>query len=432
MNSVRQISFLWLGSMGGAAFAFFIQLVLARSLSSDEFGLFSSVMNMVMVVVPIAGFGVAQFWLKAFGEEGWLATRWFPASFKFTLITSMGALLMLIFWAIGGPHDSITRNLIICLSFYVLGQIAIELVSSKYQLEEEYIKLAWWQLLPHMVRFFLLASFLIFLGLDLSVIEIGYMYSCVAVFFFIIGMRILFAMYHGRFLLSGHGIRPAVKSKEVDFPKVGEVLTSAWPFGLAAFSNLIYYQSDIVLVKYYAGDASAGTYSVSFTVMAAFYLLPGVIYQKYLLPKMHRWANLRVEKLYEIYRVGNYIMLALGMLLSITLWVISGDLIGLLFGERYEESARILKVLAFSAPIIFMAFSTGATLVTRENMRLKVTYMLMVAGLNVVLNILFIPEYGAIGAAYTTLVSNAALLLLYYRGAQKHVFGRGFFDLRKN
>src|SRR5690606_14171298 len=108
-----------------------------------------------------------------------------------------------------------------------------------------------------------------------------------------------------------------------------------------------------------------------------------------------------------------------------TLWVISGDLIGLLFGERYEESARILKVLAFSAPIIFMAFSTGATLVTRENMRLKVTYMLMVAGLNVVLNILFIPEYGAIGAAYTTLVSNAAVLLLYYRGAQKHVFGRG-------
>jgi O-antigen/teichoic acid export membrane protein len=432
IRSAKLISFLWLGSICGAAFAFLTQVMLARNLSANEFGLFSSVMAMVLLVVPLAGFGVSQFWLKAFGEEGWSATKWLSASFRFVLITTIISLLVLYIWASGGPHDSATRNLIFVLSFYVLGQLAMELVSGKYQLEEEYIKLAGWQLFPHLARFSVVASLLLLLDSEFGAKEVGYMYTGVSIFFFIVGLYFLIAMRRGDFALKGHGAKPIVLDEKAIQPSIVAVLASAWPFGVAAFSQLVYYQSDIILVKYYMGDAAAGIYNVSFTIMTAVYLFPGVVYQKFFLPKMHRWASASRDLFYEVYRVGNYIMLAFGILAASVLWVLSDFVIGLLFGGQYDESSRILQVLVLSAPVVFLAFSVGATLVTREHMRLKVKYMLWVAILNFSLNIIFIPIYGALGAAYTTLISNIALLFLYYRGAQKIVFGRGFFDLRKN
>ncbi|HUE91181.1 flippase [Pseudomonas sp.] len=432
VKAVKAVSFLWLGSIGGAACAFFTQVLLARQLNADEFGLFSSAMAMVLLVVPLAGFGVAQFWLKAFGEEGWTAVRWFPSSFKSVFITTLSALLILYGWAWGGPHDSITKELIIILSFYVLGQLALELVSGRYQLEEQYFKLSAWQFLPHFTRLVMLILLFFIIDAGFDVLNVGSIYAVVSLLFFMTGLYVVDAMYRGRFFLRGHGAKPVMSSNDNKAaPAISAVLMSAWPFGVAALSHLVYYQSDIILIKYYIGDAEAGIYNVGFTVMAAVYLFPGVVYQKFFLPKMHRWANSSREQLFEVYRIGNYAMLILGLITALFLWGISSVMIDLIFGAQYEMSIGVLKVLALSAPITFLAFSVGATLVTQEHMRMKVKYMLVVAVINVALNIVFIPIYGVIGAAYTTLLSNGVLLFLYYRGAQKYVFGRGFFDLRK-
>lgn len=428
-QSFKFVSFLWLGSIGGAACAFLTQVILARKLGADDFGLFSSVMAIVLIIVPVAGFGVSQFWLKAFGEEGWSATRWLPSSLLFIILTTALSFLILIVWAYLGPHETYTEKLIIVLSFYLLGQVSIELVSGRFQLEERYVNLAFWQFSPHLLRFFLV-GFLALFYVDMGALEAGFAFSAVSFFVFLVGVYFVKSMWFGKLRLKGHGENSNISHGRVN-PKLFDIFQAAWPFGLAAFSQLIYYQSDIVFIKYYVGDVEAGIYGVSFTVIAAVYLFPAVLYQKFFLPKLHRWANSSVNKLYEVYRFGNYAMLVFGVLIALLIFVLSEFLIGTLFGEKYLGAVRLLNVLSISVPIIFIAFSVGATLVTRENMRLKVMYMLVVAALNVFLNIIFVPQYGAVGAAYTTVASNAVLLFLYYWGAQKKVFGRSLFDLRK-
>src|SRR3546814_4412984 len=41
----------------------------------------------------------------------------------------------------------------------------------------------------------------------------------------------------------------------------------------------------------FRSDEAAGVYNVAFVIMSAVYLIPSVIYQKFLLPKIHIWAN---------------------------------------------------------------------------------------------------------------------------------------------
>lgn len=424
LKTIKLLSFLWMGSLASALFAFLTQVIMARGLGVGEFGSFSSALATVALFAPLAGFGVPALWLKVFGVEGWEGLRWIKPSFGFVFGSTLLVLLVIFLWGGLGAHESATKHLIFILSFYILGQVAIELVSSKFQLEERYLELAVWQLFPHVLRFVLIAVMFWLVSDYASLTLAGAIYSAVAVICLVLSAVPLLRMSRGNFLLRGHsGSHVLGSCGDLGWK---EVACNAWPFGVGAFAHLIYFQSDIILIKYMVGNEAAGHYNVAFTVIAAIYLLPSVLYQKFLLPKMHRWAAHDKERFYLVYRKGNLAMLCFGLVAMTGVWLLGDGFIVLLFGSSYKETSGLLNILAVSAPLISVALSAGATLVTNENVREKVKYMLFVAVLNFLMNVVVIPIWGAEGAALTTVASNAVLLALYLYGAERKVFQKRF------
>jgi len=420
-KALKTISLLWISSLFGAGCAFLIQVILARYLSPVDFGDFAAAFATVTLFVPLAGFGIAQFWLKVFGEEGWSATRWFSSSFTFIIISSLSVLAFLLFWAIIGPHDKTMQVVLFILSFYIFGQVALELIGSKLQLEEKYVYLALWQLSPHLIRLITIGYIVFLSSIILTPLLVALTYTSVAVIFTIIGGVQFYLIKRGNFHLKGHTLN--ISSKTQVIPNIKILISQVWPFGLAGLFHLIYFQSDIILIKYISGSEAAANYNVAFTVMVAVYILPTVIYQKFLLPKMHRWAHHDREKFYKTYNDGNRIMLFLGLLAMILIWLLIPSFIPFIFGaNKYTSSIDILNILAFSIPVLFVASSVGSTLVTKEHMKSKVKCMGTVAIINIILNIILIPTYGTFGAAIATVISNVILLLLYYITAIKLVF----------
>ena len=114
-------------------------------------------------------------------------------------------------------------------------------------------------------------------------------------------------------------------------------------------------------------------------------------------------------------------MLFLGLIFLIGIWITADWMVSILFGDHYAQAAFILKILSFSVPFMFVAFSSGAVLVTQNNMKLKVKLMILVALLNISLNLVLIPLYGMVGAATATIISNALLALLYFITAKRLV-----------
>lgn len=412
-KSAGAVAILLMATIAGAALNFGVQVLLARVLDVEAFGAFASSLAMVMLVAPLAGFGVSGYWLKLYGHEGWAAQRWLPASFRFLLMSTSLVIVAVFVWAWLGPHDDLIAMLLVLLSTVILGQLAVELSSVKYQLEGKYGGVALWQFLPHFLRFAGVAALVLALGQErFEVTYAASVFAIVAIILLVLGARQMLKFTRADFVLEGHlGVFSDTRGRDVKSPTMIEVMSGSWPFGLAGIFYLIYFQSDIILVKYLVDDVAAGIYNVAFVVMAAVYLFPSVLYQKFLLPKLHRWAYHDSGRLARTYRVGNIVMLALGVLAMLMLWLLAPPVLPWLFGGDYRDAVALVMILAVAAPFRFLASSAGAMLSTRNHIHIKVRLMSMAAALNIVLNLILISHFSVAGAALATVATEATICI---------------------
>jgi O-antigen/teichoic acid export membrane protein len=420
-KTLKAVSFLWLGSLAGSGSTFLIYVILARKIGPEKFGILSNSLAIISVLAFLAGFGISKTWLKLFGEEGWRAIRWVKPSLKYVGVSLLLSLTIIFVISWISFEDVETRNLILILIFHLLGLTSVELVSSKLQLEERFGFLSVWQLSPNLIRLFALAASFFILKRTLNLYQIGFVYAVVGVLFLIVSIKPLSQMIKGRINLKGHDIKKYDLSEKIGLK---QIFNEAWPFGLAQFFAFIYLQSDIIMVKYLSSNLETGYYNAAFTIMAGLLLIPSVLFGKYLLPKYHRWANKDRIKFYKAYKKGNQLMLISGLFILIVLVVSSKNLVPIVFGESFSKAVILVNILAFSIPVSFVSYSVGATLVTKNHMKYKVKLMGSVALLNVLLNLFLIPNYGAKGAAFATIISNILLFVLYLISVKKMVFNK--------
>ncbi len=408
---------LYSSSLVGSGSTFLIYTILARSLGVKDFGIFGATFSLLTIFKIIAEFGLSQLLLKKFGIYGWNGISWVRPIFKSLLYTTSISFVFVISWSYFGPHEDLEKKIMLIMSVYILGQVVVEFVSSVFQVEERYSFLAIWQLSSNLLRLILFVFMVFFLKINITLSDTAYIYFYVGILFSVVGWV---KIYLKDIKLSGHGKRP--KKLEEKKILVKNVFKEVWPFGFASIFAFIYLQSDIVMVKYISGDIEAGYYNVSFVIMTALMLFPSVLYQKYFLPKYHRWANLDRKMFFHAYKTGNLAMLLSGIFFMLTIFIFSGIIVEYFFGIKFMNSVGMVKVLSLSIPLYFVSYSVGAVLVTKEHMKTKVKLMGVTAVVNILLNLYLIRYYGAYGAAISTVFCNLLLMLLYLFFAQRYVF----------
>ena len=108
------------GTLLTALLNFATQFMLAKHMSPSDFGIFSSAFYLTMTVAPLCGFGIPQFWLKAFGSEGWGGVRFIIPGLTFTLFTTSIIIVILSGWFLYTEYYH--QKLLFLLSFIVLSQ----------------------------------------------------------------------------------------------------------------------------------------------------------------------------------------------------------------------------------------------------------------------------------------------------------------------
>ena len=417
------MSMLWVATAVGALMAFLTQALLARELGPADYGLFTSSLATVTMVAPLAGFGLSQFWLKAYGGEGWAADRWLRPSLRFIGVTTLLTLALLALWSlVGAPADA--RATLLLLLPVVPGVLAVSLLSSKLRLEERHGALALWQLLTPGSRLLVALALLLVPALAGRFVAVGF--ALTALVLSAVALPHMLAMLRGHIKLYGHGPRapapPPVTGTVADVatatPGTRQLWSQAWAYGLAAVLYPIFFQISTVLVKYLDGNVQAGIFGIALAVMSAIYLIPATLYGKFLLSKLHRWAVHDPRKFWLVYRNGNLAMFASGLLVSGGVVVFAPWLVPLMFGEKYRPVVPVLMVLALCPPIRFLSSGVGSALLSERHMRYRVLAMGLSAVVVVVLNVLLIPLYHEVGAAIATVLGEAALLMALYLGVR--------------
>lgn len=402
------ISMLGAATFVGAVMVFLTQTLLARELGPADYGLFASSLATVTMVAPLAGFGLTQFLLKVYGVEGWQANRWLPTAMRFLRFTTLLAITLVVGWALFGAPRNGTRFDLLVLWPVILGVLAIELVGNRCRLEDRLGAMALWQMAIPASRLVVAIALLLVPHLSGRFVALGY--CAISLGVALAAWPQIRAMLHGDFDLHGHGPRPPDAAPPRP-PGIGALWSEAWAYGVYFALYPVFFQISTILLKYLSGDAQAGLYSIALAVITAIYLIPAVIYQKFLLARLHRWAAHDRPKFRAVYRQGNIGMLLLGLAIGAGVVVCSPWVVPLVFGERYRGVVDILMVLALCPPIRFLSTAMGAALLTQDHMRFRVYAMAVATLVAIGLNALLIPRYAEHGAAWATVVAETVLLL---------------------
>jgi O-antigen/teichoic acid export membrane protein len=408
-RAVMTVSMLGVATAAGAVMVFLTQALLARQMGPTAYGLFASSLATVTMIAPLAGFGLTQFNLKVYGVEGWAAYRWLRPALRFLLFTSLLAIGLVVAWALLiAPRDD-TRFSLLVLTPVVLGILAVNLVGNKLRLEDRYARMALTQMLIPGSR--LLVAIALLLVPQLTGRFVALSYGVISLLVALWAIPQLRPMIRGDIDLKGHGPRSAPAATPAIAPGVGDLWSQAWAYGVYAALYPVFFQISTILLKYLQGDAPAGLYAIALAVMTAIYLIPATIYQKFLLGKLHRWAAHDKPKFRLVYRRGNVIMLALGLAVGAGLVLFGPWLVPLIFGEEYRRVSTILMVLALCPPIRFLSTAMGSALLTENHMRFRVYAMALATVAAVAGNLLLIPTFGVMGAAWATVIAETVLLL---------------------
>jgi len=97
-------------------------------------------------------------------------------------------------------------------------------------------------------------------------------------------------------------------------PELRHVFTEALPYVMQTMFFLVGSQGIVAIIERLLGPRDAAIYNVAFLILSAVYLIPTVIYTKYLVGKIFRWWAQDRQMFNAAFHVGVAVLLGLGLL----------------------------------------------------------------------------------------------------------------------
>lgn len=167
---------------------------------------------------------------------------------------------------------------------------------------------------------------------------------------------------------------------------------------------------DQIMLKTLSGYESVGYYAAASTLSEAWYFIPMAVSASIfpLLVKSHEQSRANyLRHLQELTNIMVWVSLALALLVML----IAEPAIELIYGADYDQSASILVIHIWTGLFVFMGVATGKGLLADKAYDVIRARALVAFVSNLGFNLVFIPRYGASGAALSLLVSQCLACL---------------------
>lgn len=185
---------------------------------------------------------------------------------------------------------------------------------------------------------------------------------------------------------------------------------AAIPFALAGIFVKVYSYIDTVMLGHLRGDLEVGWYSVPYKITYAFQFLPIALSAAVYPALSNTWALDRARARWIFDRALLYAIL-LSLPIAIGIAVLAPEIVLTLYGTDFTNSIAPLKISIFGLIFIFLYFPVGALLNATGRQTVNTAFMGLTMLANIVLNLVLIPRYGAVGASIAAVSTNAFLWL---------------------
>lgn len=360
----------------------------ARYLGPEQFGLFSYVLAFTAIFAGIAKLGLDGILVRELinhpqGRDVYLGTAfWLKVIGAFVVMAIMAAVVPFT------SNDS-TTNLYIFI-------IAAGLVFQSFEVVEFYFQsqvLAKVVSICKVIQLALSSAIKVYLVLTQADL---FWFVCVTAFDTVSLAVSYFVAYKIR------GNVSFLKIFKFDVAK--QLLKDSWPLVFSAFFVMIYLRIDQVMIKEMLGLYEVGIYSAATRLSEAFYFIP-VLLTASVFPAILNAKKINDEIYLRRLQLLYVILTWSAMLIAVIYSFIGREIVVVLYGSEYEESASVLLVHVWCGVFVFISAGFGRYLLAENRTIDNMLRVILGAVVNVVLNFILIPIYGVLGAAYSTLIS---------------------------
>ncbi len=204
----------------------------------------------------------------------------------------------------------------------------------------------------------------------------------------------------------GFPVRPSFNRSELRF-QFSETL----PLIGAELLILGYTRIDVILLRYFGGDIAVGLFAAPMRLVDAFQLTTTVFIAS-AMPILARVANQKPEQFRSVVRLTFKIMTFTGLLIAVPLSIYSRDIVSLIYGTDYTGSIAVMTVGAWTIPLIFGLATHRTLLIASHKQNYLPRLFMFLVIINFGVNLILVPTYGAVGAAWAKVITFGALFPL--------------------
>lgn len=400
-KTAKQTIALYFSQIGAMFFGLLFTIINTRLLTKSEFGTLNFYIQILTFVALIFEFGyfAAGSRLIAIEKDYKKERELIGALYILGLIISLAFIftLLIISFFVDDLFKSNVKFLILIGLIPSLAfpfQFLIQLI---FQGSNEVLKLSIYTLMPRLLYF--------------AFIGIAYLLS----YFNLVTTSLLYVLsFFIATIITVIISKPSLKNFNIHLK---EIIRETKEYGLKVYigrvTGMIGYQSNVLLIQYFAREIEVANYS-----LINFFTTPISVFSRSLCTSLFKgFANQdkippRVFKINFIWLTG----------ISLIYILIGGFILEILFSKKYSEAIPLILPMVI-ANFFMGAFQPYNFFLSAKG---KGDYILKIAGsfsiYTILLNLLLIPKFKALGAAFATLISisiNFLMYIYYYKKSIK-------------
>ena len=189
------------------------------------------------------------------------------------------------------------------------------------------------------------------------------------------------------------------------------LLSKSYHYILSGMMVAIYGHTDKFMLKQMLGEAEVGYYATAVGICAMWtFVLSAIIDAMYptIIQSFKQNKELFEQRNRQLYAMVFYIT----VFVSVCFVLFGNWGVRLLYGEEFMPAAAPLKVITWYTAFSYFGVARNAWMVCNEKQKYLKYMYIAAAAANVVLNLIFIPLWGPVGAAFASLITQIATSIL--------------------
>jgi O-antigen/teichoic acid export membrane protein len=208
--------------------------------------------------------------------------------------------------------------------------------------------------------------------------------------------------------------RPGILTgpRRFDWPEARQLLRYGYPLALSVITSSIYFRIDQVMLFKMTSAGALGPYVIAVQLTEQVGALPVALVTS-LAPILAVMAT--QEEHFRHYLGLSYrLLIVVVLFLCAVITPVTAPVITLLYGKEFLATAGLINILIWSEIPLFLGVVITHALIAKNLQRYFPISGAVGAAMNIGLNLVFIPRWGALGASWATLISYTFTAVLIY------------------